>query len=165
MINPIKTKYMVYNFQLPQFPNVNFIMNHSFFTGKQTLLMDNKVVKQLKEKGKPFELLTNNGLKIKAYPKATLPDFVPNLYIDGEKYLIAKPLKWYQHVFGALPVLLLFVGGFLGGILGVTSSIINFSVFRTNKSNIIKYFIILAVNITSLITFYYLTTFISSLIH
>lgn len=130
---------MKHEFQLPDFPNSNFEIETSIWTGKSKLLKDNVQVEQSKEKGRPFLITNGTGELIKAFPKNSFPDFAPTIEINGIKNRIVKELKWYQYTLGALPILLLFIGGALGGILGTFSMITNFNIFRQEHSELSKY--------------------------
>lgn len=66
---------------------------------------------------------------------------VPQLVVDGRTISLAAPLQWYQWVWSALPVLLVFWGGLLGAIAGVLAFSINTSIFRSSMNQIIKYFL------------------------
>jgi len=65
---------MKYQFTLPEFPNSNFEMQTSFWTGKSKLFNDEIPVQQSTEKGKPFLIPNSEGQFINAYPKAAFPD-------------------------------------------------------------------------------------------
>lgn len=112
---------MNYKFQLQGFPASNFEMETSLWTGNSKLLMDKTPIDQSKEKGKPFLIPSPDGSITKAFPKQSLPEFVPILEIDGVKNQIVEPLKWYQTFIGGLPVTLLFIGGAVGGVIGVVN--------------------------------------------
>lgn len=129
---------MKYNFTLPDFPNVSFEIESSIWTGKSKLTQNGVIVEQSKEKGKPFLIKTAEGLLIKAFPKNTA-DFSLTLEINGKKYRVAEKLKWYEYTIGALPILLLFVGGMIGGAIGGGCMVINFSIFREDGTILSKY--------------------------
>jgi len=77
---------MKHQFTLPSFPDSNFEIEVSFWTGKQTLYKDEVLVERSSEKGKPFLIPNHNGGILKAYPKATFPEIVPALEIDNIKH-------------------------------------------------------------------------------
>ena len=64
---------------------------------------------------------------------------VPNLFMEGKVIRVVEPLKWYEWIWNALPVALVFVGGALGGALGFLAVSINISVFRSQQDGILKY--------------------------
>ena len=131
---------MHYKFQLPGFPASNFEMEISMWTGKSKLLMNNTPIEQSKEKGKPFLIPTLGGTITKAFPKQSLPEFVPELKIDGVRNQIVEPLKWYQTFIGGLPIALLFIGGAVRGVIGVVSALTIFNIFRQEGTEPLKYY-------------------------
>jgi len=129
---------MKYNFQLQEFPNSNFEIDTSIWTGRSQLFKDNVRIQQSDEKGKPFLIPDMNGNLVMAFPKTSFPDPVPNLTIGGKKIQIVEKLKWFEYLIGGLPILLL-LGGALGGAIGALGSIINFRIFRQEGITAIKY--------------------------
>lgn len=121
---------MKYKFQLSDFPNDFFELETSAWTGKSNLFKNDFLVEQLREKGKPFLIPTANDEYVKAYPKPSFPDMVPQLEINGKKHRIAEKLMPLQYIVGALPILLVFIGGGIGGVIGAAATVINFNVFR-----------------------------------
>lgn len=70
---------------------------------------------------------------------AAFGDPVPTLRVGDEVVQLAKPLKWFEYAWAALPMLLLFVGGALGGLAGALGSYCNFRIFRSDRGGITKY--------------------------
>lgn len=140
---------MKHIFQLPQFPNSNFEVQTSIWTGKSTLIMDNEILEKADEKGKPFLIPINDAEFVKAFPISSFPDSISVLEINGEKIQILEKLEWYQYVIGGLPVLLLFVGGAIGGGIGAFGAATNFSIFRQEGSDISKYLKVVGVIVGS----------------
>lgn len=156
---------MKYNFRLPDFPNSNFEMETSIWTGKSALFMDNLRVEQSNEKGKPFLIPTDNGGFVKAFPHQSLPDFVPTLEINGIKNHVAEKLKWFQYAIGGLPILLLFFGGAIGGGIGAVATSINFNIFRQDGTEISKYAKVIGVILVSYIFYFLLATIFLQIIN
>ncbi len=136
---------MKHHFQIPDFPNADFEIETSVLTGKSTLLKDNVQVEQSKEKGKPFLIPNGGGDLVKAYTKPAFPDSIPTLEINGTKHRIVEKLKWYQYALAALPVLLLFVGGAIGGALGAAGMVISINMFRQEGSETSNYIKVIGV--------------------
>ncbi|WP_263523493.1 hypothetical protein [Flavobacterium sp. SH_e] len=125
-----------FKFTLPDFPNNNFEFESNIFSGKSTLRQNGVLVEQSKEKGKPFLIKRTNDEIVKAFPKANIPDISSQaLNIDGKKYPMANKLKWYEYIVGALPIGLLFSGGAIGGAIGGTATVINYTFFREETPN------------------------------
>lgn len=155
---------MKYKFQLPDFPNSNFEIKTSIWTGKSILFKDNVQVGQSNETGKPFLIPNETGSLVMAFPKKAFPDFVPTLEINGIKYHIVEKLKWYQVALGGFPILLLFIGGALGGAIGALGTIINFTIFRQVGSDALKYLKVLGVIIASFTLYFILAITITEFI-
>ncbi len=64
---------------------------------------------------------------------------VPQLVVDGKVIYLAQALKWYQWVWSALPILLVFWGGLMGAVLGIIAFTINTSIFRSSRNEVYKY--------------------------
>lgn len=156
---------MKYNFNLPDFPNSNFKIETSIWTGKSKLVMNNLQVEQSKEKGKPFLIPTDNGEFVKAFQKQSLPDFVPTLEINGIKNQIVEKLKWFQYAIGGIPILLLFVGGAIGGAIGALAVMTNFNIFRQDGTEISKYAKVLGVVVGSYILYFLFATIVMKIIN
>lgn len=87
-------------------------------------------------------LQRNDGRQVYAVWKPRMLGLdVPELVVDGKLFSLAAPLKWYQWVWSALPVLLVFWGGLLGAIFGVIAFTINTSIFRSSQNEALKYVI------------------------
>jgi hypothetical protein len=66
-------------------------------------------------------------------------DAIPLLKINGNKIEIIHSLKWYEYTWIAIPSVLLFMGGAIGGFLGFTGVYTNSIIFRKFNSKIAKY--------------------------
>jgi hypothetical protein len=145
---------MKYNFRLPDFPNSNFEIETSIWTGKSRLFMDNKMIEQSKEKGRPFLIPKTNNEFIKAFPKRSFPDVVPLFEINGIKIHILEKLKWFQYALCGLPILLVIVGGAIGGLIGAIGYLINYNIFRQEGTQISKYLKVVGIIASSYILFF-----------
>ncbi|MRX69324.1 hypothetical protein SAMN06265349_10614 [Flavobacterium resistens] len=153
-----------FKFTLPDFPNDHFEYEENIFTGKSVLKQNGIIVKQSKEKGKPFLITTTNQEIVKAFPKGSFPDIsAKTLTIAEKKYPMASKLKWYEYVIGALPIVLVLSGGAIGGFIGGAATIINYTLFRTTTSPVNKYLKVLGVNIACFIIIMFAATLFSTL--
>lgn len=78
---------------------------------------------------------------------------VPQLNVDGQTIDLAPPLKWYQWVWSALPILIVFFGGLIGAIAGVIAFSINTGIFRSTTNETIKYVITGVISILAVIVY------------
>ena len=143
---------MKYKFTLDDYTKSSFELDSSVWTGKSFLYMDGKLLKQSTEKGRPFLIPTKQG-ELKGFPKSTFPDFSPSLIVDGKKHQMVEQLEWYKLVLGALPVLLIFLGGAIGGALGLVATIFNFQIFRSDNTTSTKYAKVIVINIAAYVVF------------
>ncbi|HEX9533592.1 MAG TPA: hypothetical protein VGA58_12580 [bacterium] len=72
---------------------------------------------------------------------------VPQLVVDGKTIRAVDPLKWYVWVWIALPILLLFVGGALGGIVGALGLTTNARIVRSKMNGLAKFALTAAVSV------------------
>jgi hypothetical protein len=144
---------MKHTFTLPNFPGSNFEIETSFWTGKSKLTKDNVLIEQSNESGKPYLIPDQTGNIIKAFPKKSLPDFGTTLEINGVKNHIFKKLEWYQYTLGALPILMLFFGGAIGGGIGGAATMINLNIFREEGSDLSKYLKVIGVIVAAFLVY------------
>ena len=84
----------------------------------------------------------------------------------GSKVIrVVEPLKWYEWIWNALPVTLVFIGGALGGALGFLAVAVNISVFRSQQDGILKYSITAVVSFLAVVLYLILGIVIRSLLH
>lgn len=156
---------MKHQFTLPSFPDSNFEIEVSFWTGKQILYKDEVLVERSVEIGKPFLIPNDNGGIVKAYPKATFPDIIPVLEINDLKYNIVEKLKWYQAVLAVMPFSLAFIGGgALGGGIGAVASLFNLQILRNEKLGKIRYLYVVNVTIATYAVYFFLALMIKEAI-
>jgi hypothetical protein len=155
---------MKYNFQLSDFPNSNFEIETSIWTGKSKLFMNNSEIKKSTEKGKPFIIPRADGSLALAFPKQTYPDLIPTLEINGKINHIVEKLKWFEYFVGGLPIILIFVGGAIGGLIGVIASLTNFNVFRQEGNPIVKYMKVIGITGASYLVYLLVVTLFTLLI-
>jgi hypothetical protein len=89
---------------------------------------------------------------------------MPKLVVDGDVIEIVKPLEWYEMVWGALPILLVFLGGLLGAVAGIIGFSINTKVFRSELNTAVKFLITGAVSLGAGIVYLVLVTLLTLMI-
>jgi hypothetical protein len=68
-------------------------------------------------------------------------DPVPKVEVDGEAIELARSLTWYEYVWMGLPILLVFVGGGIGALFGLTAVYSSARIFRSERTTTAKYFL------------------------
>ncbi|AXB57458.1 hypothetical protein [Flavobacterium fluviale] len=155
-----------FEFTLPDFPNDKFEFENNIFSGKATLKQNGILVEQSKEKGKPFLIKRANDEIVKAFPKANIPDIsAQSLSINNQKHRMAEKLKWYEYIIGGLPILIIFGGGIIGGMIGGAATVINYTFFRGEDKTVNKYLKVLGVNVLCIILFMFMAGLFYNLIH
>lgn len=86
-----------------------------------------------------YLLRRNDGSAATAYFKAGFPDPVPTLIVGDQTIRLAEPLAWYQWLWAGFPLVLIFLGGAIGGLLGAGATTINAQLLRSEQPGIIKY--------------------------
>jgi hypothetical protein len=71
--------------------------------------------------------------------KTKLPDPVPQVLWAGQTIKLEEPLAWYQWLWGGVPLLLLFLGGAIGGLVGGVAVALNLRILRSGRSGISRY--------------------------
>ncbi len=106
-----------------------------FFKG-HTLLLDDVEIKKV---GGKYLLENDAGSQVIAKLKTNFVDPIPYVELGGETVRLARPLTWYEYTWLALPVALMFVGGALGGAIGVLGAMFNARVIRSERSTAARY--------------------------
>jgi hypothetical protein len=85
-----------------------------------------------------------------------LVDPVPTLKIDEQTVNLLEPLQWYEYAWSGLPILLVFAGGALGGLVGGAATIANGRIFRSNRGQIAKYLFAGLITVSAVVVFFVL---------
>ena len=91
---------------------------------------------------------------------AVFIDPIPVVKIEAEVVHLAPAFSWYEYVWIGIPVLLVFVGGALGGGLGVAAGYSNTRIFRSDLGTGIKYLLTGLTTAAALVAFLVLATVI-----
>lgn len=101
-----------------------------------------------KGKGREVLLRRNDGTSVVATLKPSVLGLdVPQLVVEGKTIRVIDPLKWYVWVWIALPILLVFVGGALGGIVGAVGLTTNAKIVRSKMNGLAKFALTAAVSV------------------
>jgi len=101
-----------------------------------------------KGKGREILLRRNDGASVVARLKPSVFGLdVPHLVVEGKTIRAVDPLKWYVWVWIALPILLVFVGGALGGIVGALGLTTNARIVRSKMNGPAKFALTAAVSV------------------
>lgn len=155
---------MGYAVNIEGFEGQNIEFNMGFWSGAKLLVNGDPAPKG--EKRGTMTLTRNDGRPVTASWK---PQFmgldVPQLVVDGKTINVAEPLKWYQWGWSALPILLVFMGGFLGALAGFIGFSINANIFRTKMNPVLKYVVTGAVSLVAGMVYFVLGSILYVLIN
>jgi hypothetical protein len=107
----------------------------SFFAAPK--LLCNEVA--LKRNRGSYLLGSDSGQQIKIQVKYNFLDPIPKVKIGDATIELAKPLQWFEYTWIGVPMLLVFAGGALGGLVGAGSTVVNGRIFRSDRGAFLKY--------------------------
>jgi hypothetical protein len=124
----------------------------SLFGGPK-LLLNGAVVKRRQRR---YPVTMDSGAETLIQMKFNLIDPVPTLKIDEETIKLVESLRWYEYAWGGLPILLVYAGGALGGLVGGVATIANGRIFRSDRTTVAKYGLAGVVTVSAVVTFFVL---------
>ncbi len=143
---------MSYPVKIEGFEGQKIEVEVNYLAGAQLLVRGEKVPRG-KNRGEML-LKRNDGREVVAVWKPQALGFdVPLLVVEGREIRLVEPLKWYQWVWSALPVALAAEGGMLGAIIGLIALSLNAGLFRSNRSEVMKYVVTGAVSAAAVILY------------
>ena len=101
-----------------------------------------------------FEIKDDNGEKRTLELKKSIIDPLPKVHFEGKEYLLDRKLPWYELVWAGSPFLLVFSGGGLGALIGMTATYIGIQIFRSERSTWVKYLTVALSSIGAFILFF-----------
>ncbi len=112
----------------------------SYWSGAQLYINGEKAPKGTNRRD--MLITRNDGVAIPAFWKPRMLGFdSPVLSVNGKDIEVQPRLKWYEFVWSALPIVLVFIGGALGAFLGFLAFSFNTGVFRSKMNAIVKYLV------------------------
>jgi hypothetical protein len=120
-----------------------------FFRGARVLHNGNPVEKR---KG-GYPVRSNRGEEVSIRLKSNFLDPIPKVIFGDETIVLARPLTWYEYLWIGLPVLLVFAGGALGALVGLTATYGSARIFRSDRGPFAKYGITAVISLLALVAF------------
>ncbi len=125
---------MLHKLEVPGFEGQRLEIDAGAF--KKTLLLNG--VKAPSAGVGRYRLTRNDGREVTT--KWTMSfDPAPSIVIDGQTIRTAPPLKWHEMAVVGAPLLLLFVGGAIGGLLGGVAATFNAKLMRSAQPAAVRY--------------------------
>jgi hypothetical protein len=126
---------MEFPISLPGFEGQNLTVKPAGFWRAQ--LLQNGL--PLKRQKGHFSVQNNAGETVPIRFKTEFLDPIPKVIIGDDVIHLVPSLRWYEYLWAGFPILLLFIGGAVGGLLGAAAAYTNAKIFRTQRSAPAKY--------------------------
>jgi hypothetical protein len=126
---------MEYPLSYPGLEGLNLTVKQAGFSGAK--LLQNGI--PLKKQGGCYTVQNNAGAPVSIKLKSSAFDLVPKVVIGNDTIEVAPKLRWYGQLWAGLPLLLVFIGGLLGGLIGGIAVIKNQKILRSERSAPTRY--------------------------
>jgi hypothetical protein len=103
-----------------------------------------------------YPVRSNRGERVSIRLKGNLLDPIPKVIFGNETIVLARPLMWYEYIWIGLPILLMFKGGAIGGLVGGMATYTSARVFRSDRSALAKYGITALISVVAVVAFFIL---------
>jgi hypothetical protein len=128
------------------------VQGGSAFAGPK-LLVNGQPAPKGQKRGEML-LRRSDGTEVTAKWKPVFKGWdTPQLDVGGQTITIVEPLKWYEWVWSALPLLLIFVGGLLGALAGAIAVTVNTKIFRTSLHVALRYALTALVSLVAVVAY------------
>jgi len=148
---------MKYDIDLRGFENRDLFVESAGFLGGPRIIIDGKPAPKGSKRGQ-YILTDNNKFKVVVQIRQVFLDPVPQLIVDGQVVKLAESLNALQWIWSGLPIILVFLGGALGGVLGATAFWLNTRIFRSEMSSVEKFILTGIVSAIAVIVFFVLAS-------
>jgi hypothetical protein len=150
---------MNYPIKLQGFEGQTIEVQSSFIAGPK-LLVNGRPAPNGKKRGQML-LQRDDGLQVVATWKPQVLGLdIPQLTVDGQAVQVVEPLKWYQLLWSALPILLVFGGGAIGGAIGAVAAVINTRIFRSDSDAWFQYAVTAGISILAVLLYLFVGTLV-----
>ncbi|MCH7586859.1 MAG: hypothetical protein IIC78_02305 [Chloroflexi bacterium] len=124
--------------KLVGFEGQNLTLQTAGFFKPAKIIVGGKVASKGSKRDQ-YVIFDNNGFKVVVQLKQSFVDPIPKLVVDGQLIRLAKPLNALQWIWSAIPMVLIFIGGGIGGAIGAVAFWINMRVFRSEMGAFEKF--------------------------
>ena len=128
---------MRYPVSLPELPGRRIEVELAGIFSSPRILVDGQPANKGAKRGE-FLVRGADGRDVTVGLKTSL-DPVPQVLCCGRTIRLADPLTWYQWLWSAIPLVLVFVGGALGGALGGVTLACNVRILRSDRTAVARY--------------------------
>jgi hypothetical protein len=142
---------MDYAITLPGFEGQSILVKTPGALGSIQLIVNGQPAQKGVKRGEML-LRANDGREVTVKWKPAFLD-LPALDVGGETVRYVEPLKWYQYVWGGLPILLVFAGGALGVAFGLLGFMLNARIYRSSLGKPLQYAAVFGVSALTALVF------------
>lgn len=153
---------MSYPVTLPGFEGQEIVVEPAGLFSGPKLMVNRQPAPKGKERGEML-VRRNDGKDVVFTFRNNFLD-VPALLVDGKPLELVEPLKWYEWVWNGLPVVLVFMGGAIGALIGILAVTFNLRVFRSSQNPLMKYILTGAIGVGAFILYLVAATLFRMLI-
>ena len=129
---------MIYQVSVPGCEGRNIELRTGYFSSPK-LLVDGQPAPKGPHRGELLLRRSDGTDVVVSWKRMFLGLDVPQLLVGGQAVKVVEPLAWYEMVWCGLPVVLVFAGGALGGLIGAVAVSINAKIFREQPSLVPKF--------------------------
>jgi hypothetical protein len=144
----------------PGFENRGMMICLSYWRAPK-LFIDKKEIKPVKKnifyRNREFIVASNFGKDVNIKLVHRPLDLMPSIQIEGHKFEIGKQLNKWEYIWICLPAILMFIGGAIGGLLGMIAIYSNSILIRKPKRVLLKF---LLPGLTTIASFWIFIQFI-----
>ena len=140
------------------------IQTGGIFTGIK-LFVDGEPPRRGPKRGEMLLQKTNSDEVLAHWQPVLLGFDLPKLVVDGDAIDLVPPLKPHEVAWSALPILLIFLGGAFGALVGVLGYSNNTKVFRSERSPAVKYLLTAAISAAAGIAYLLIALVLSALLN
>jgi hypothetical protein len=146
----------------PSFQRQRLAVKTAGFISSAKVLIDGVQIKRVKGK---YSLDDDSGQPVTAELKINFLDPIPQLKLGNDVIALAPKLQWYEYAWTGVPIVLLFIGGGLGALIGMSAAYANTRIFRSNRSIGTRFAFTGLLSAAAVLVFFVLATFIHILIN
>ncbi len=139
----------------PAFKNRRLVVETAGFFRGARLLVNGAPAQRTKGR---YTVTTDAGDQVTLELKHNFVDPIPKVKMGDEVIALARSLAWYEYVWIGIPIVLLFIGGGLGALVGILAVYSSARVFRADLSPFAKYAFTGLISIASAVVFVVLAT-------
>jgi hypothetical protein len=126
----------------PGFENRKMTIHPSYWGAPKLFLDGTRLMpkkRRIFSRKREFDAVSNYGKNVLLQLRPRALDMVPVLYIDGQLFQIARPLTMWEYIWICIPLILLFSGGAIGGMIASMATYSNSILMRKIKVPFLRY--------------------------